>query len=84
MVVTAANRVVAIAMFRVAVGQILRLGEEADADIALAALETPNSSNCRALLAVGHGKPWLESVRDALCEIGIAGADEVFEGYENA
>ncbi len=83
MVVTDANRQVAIAMYRVALGMVMKLGDEDDAEVAHAALITPNSSNCRALLSAGRGKPWEASIRDALCEIGIAGADEVFEGYDH-
>ena len=83
MVVTEAKRAIAFSMYSIALGLVMRLGDEDDAEIAHAALLTPNSSNCRALLAAGRGKPWEASDRDALCEIGIAGADEVFEGYEH-
>ena len=83
MVVTEANRQTAFAMYRVAMGMIMRLGEPHEQELAHAALITPNSSNCRALLVAGRGKAWEASVRDALCEIGIAGAYEVFEGYDH-
>jgi len=82
MVITDANRTVARAMFKVAIGQIIRLGDHDDAEIAVLALRTPNSSTLRALVGAGRGKPWLPSVVDALAEVGIAAAEDVLGGEE--
>lgn len=82
MVITDANRRIAVAMFRVAVGQVTRLGDHDDAEYAVAALRTPNSSTLRALLGAGRGKDWLPSVIDALAEVGIAGAEVVLGDVE--
>lgn len=76
-----ANRRVAKSMFELAVRFVMKRGDQNDAEVALAALETPNSSTCRALLAQGRGKPWLPSVRDALAEVGIVAAEDILGGH---
>ena len=78
---TEANRRTAKSMWEVAVGQVVRLGDHNDAEAAVDAMRTPNSSTCRALLAQGRGKPWLPSVRDALAEVGIAAAEDILGGH---
>lgn len=82
MVITDANRRIAAAMFRVAIGQVTRLGDHDDAEYAVAALRTPSPSTLRALVGAGRGKEWLPSVIDALAEVGIAAAEDVLGGGE--
>lgn len=80
---TEANRRVAKSMFELAARLVMKLGDEDDSETAFAALQTPNSSTCRALLAQGRGKPWLPSVRDALAEVGIAAAEDILGGHDD-
>lgn len=80
--ITEADRRVAASMFELACRLVVRQGDEADVEVALAAIRARNSSACRALLAQGRGKPWLPSFRDAMAEIGVCAAADVLGGTQ--
>lgn len=82
MVITDANRAIARSMFRVAVGLVAAKEPIHIAEYAYDALRNPTASTIRALLAVGRGQEWLPSVRDAMAEVGIAGAEDVLGDLE--
>lgn len=84
MVILEQDRRLAAAMFHVAVGQVLRLGDPVAQALAEAALSAPGPMTIRALVSAGPGQPWLPSVRDALAEIGIAGSEDVLGGVDDA
>lgn len=77
MVILTADRVVARRIFEVAVGMVAAREEIHIAEYAYDALRTPNASTIRALLTVGRGRPWLNSVIDAIAQVGIAAAEDV-------
>lgn len=80
MVILEQDRRLAAGMYRVAVGQVIRLGDPAAQVLAEAALAAPGPMTIRALIVAGAGQPWLPSIRDALAEIGIAGSQDVLGG----
>ncbi|KQX40371.1 hypothetical protein ASD04_07005 [Devosia sp. Root436] len=82
MVIYDQDRFLAASMYRVALGQVIRLGDANAQALAEAALAAPGPLTIRALVAAGFGQPWLASVRDALAEVGIAGSDEVLGGMD--
>ena len=71
------DRQIAIDVYRIALGQVVRLGDTFAAEAAVKALRLPSASTIRALIAAGHGREWLPSVVDALAEVGIAAAEDV-------
>ena len=77
MVIRDADRAVARRMYEVAVGMVAAREEIHIAEVAYEALRLPNASTIRALLAAGRGKPWLDSVIDAVAQVGIAAAEDV-------
>jgi hypothetical protein len=77
MVIREADRAIARRMYEVAVGMVAAREQASVAELAHDALNTPTPSSIRALLAVGHGRPWLPSVIDALAQVGIAAIEDV-------
>ena len=77
------SRQIAIGVYRIALGQVVRLGDAAASEAAVEALRMPNPSTIRALLVAGHGTEWLPSIVDALAEVGIAAAADVLGGHDN-
>lgn len=85
MVIREADRAIARRMYHVALGIIVMRDDDIEVRrAAVAAVQTPTPGTIRALLALSVGKPWRSSVLDALAEVGIAAADEVLEGDDNA
>lgn len=82
MVILDLDRALAAGMFRVAVGQVLRMGDSHAKALAAAALDAPGPVTIRALVHAGQGQPWLASVRDAMAEVGIAGSEDVLGGSD--
>ncbi|WP_127753902.1 hypothetical protein [Devosia sp. 1566] len=63
-----------------AVGQVVRLGTDAERQLATAALDKADPETIRALLAVAPGTPWRDNVIDALAQIGVIAAEEIMHG----
>lgn len=80
MVILDQDRRVAVGLYQVAVGQVLRMGSPEAQALASAALDYPSPVTIRALVMAGQGTPWLASVRDAMAEVGIAGSNDVLGG----
>lgn len=80
MVIRDQDRALAAGMYRVALGQVTRMGSTEHQALAQAALDAPGPVTIRALIHAGQGQPWLASVRDALAEVGVAGSNEVLGG----
>lgn len=80
MVIFDLDRALASGMYRVAIGQVIRLGTPEHQVLAEAALQAPGPVTIRALITAGQGQPWLASIRDAMAEVGIAGSNEVLGG----
>ena len=76
MVIDPRERRIARSMYSVAVGMVESRDPSAR-DEARAALERPSAHNIFMLLAAGRGKPWLQSVKDALLQCGIAAAGDI-------
>ena len=77
MVILDQDRRVAVGLYQVAVGQVVRMGSPDAQTLAAAALDYPSPVTIRALIMAGQGTPWLASVRDAMAEVGIASSNEV-------
>jgi hypothetical protein len=77
MVIHDADRAVARRMFEVAVGLVATREPPHIAEVAYQAMRLPNASTIRALLSAGRGQPWLDSVIDAVAQVGIAAAEDV-------
>lgn len=83
MVIRKVDRTVAARMFHVAVGiVVMRDDDVAVRRLAIAAVENPSPETVRDLLAVSIGKPWRESVIDALAECGVVAIGDVMRGHE--
>lgn len=84
MVIRKADRAIAKRMYQVAVGLVeARSPDVPTRELAHDALHYPSPSTIRALLAAGQGKPWRQSVLDALAQVGIAAAEDVLQGDDN-
>ena len=77
------SRQIAIGVYRIALGQVVRLGDAAASEAAMEALRLPSPSTIRALIGAGHGTEWLPSIVDALAEVGIAAAADVLSSHDS-
>lgn len=85
MVILEADRAIAARMYRIAVAMVE--AREPNGTVRLLAhdaLHHPGPSTIRALLAAGRGQDWLPSVMDALAQVGIAAAEDVLQGDQDA
>jgi hypothetical protein len=78
MVIRDEDRDIARRMYHVALGIIVMRDEDVEVRrLAVAAVESPGPATIRALLAAGWERPWLDSVVDALAEVGIAASEDI-------
>ncbi|MBJ6986086.1 hypothetical protein [Devosia sp. MC521] len=73
------ERAIAVSAWGMAAGMIEYRDPEAR-ELARAALDRPCAATIRPLLEAGQGKPWLQSLVEALAQVGVAAAEDVL-GY---
>lgn len=76
MVIDRNEKRIARAMWGVAAGVVEHRDPEARA-VSRAALERPCPETILALLEFGKGRPWINSVLDALVQCGIAASEDI-------
>lgn len=81
MVIQERERRIAVSAWAVAARMIEARDPEVR-EFARAALERPCAETIRPLLDAGYGRPWQQSLIEALAQVGIAGAEDVLRGSE--